>query len=297
MWFLLPSDGIFRSSSTSLQYYLTRQGRRVVLRGDDVTGHPLDCRLNWIPDPAPTTPRDHGKENHHQHHLPGDNGNTPGTDLRSKERMRTSVKHPQPPWHPQHPSPAGYDNSSRDNLLDQADHGRLYKRAPPSRVKESTERSYQDYFSGSSLTFSSKQLHRDNFSGLPYRATNKNTFMTDPTQKAISLSQSDCRTEIDASQTPPRAALPDSVIEVGLKPPETTSTSRIPHEDWPPVITEIPSITPEPKEELSESRQCPNTPGKWFQPSSRGSKRPMSKSTPSPRCPKKHFSSLGRWFE
>ena len=31
LWFLLPSDGEFRRSSTSLLYYLTRQGRRVVL--------------------------------------------------------------------------------------------------------------------------------------------------------------------------------------------------------------------------------------------------------------------------
>ena len=33
MWFLLPSDGVFRRSSSSIQHYLTRQGRRVVLRG------------------------------------------------------------------------------------------------------------------------------------------------------------------------------------------------------------------------------------------------------------------------
>ena len=33
MWFLLPPDGVFRRSSTSLQYYLTSQGQRVVLRG------------------------------------------------------------------------------------------------------------------------------------------------------------------------------------------------------------------------------------------------------------------------
>ena len=37
LWFLLPSDGEFRQSSTSLQCYLTHQGRRVVLRGGDVT--------------------------------------------------------------------------------------------------------------------------------------------------------------------------------------------------------------------------------------------------------------------
>ena len=64
MWFLLPSDGVFRRSSTSLQYYLTRQGRCVVLRGGDVTRPSLECRLNWVSDPAPTPPRDHSKENH-----------------------------------------------------------------------------------------------------------------------------------------------------------------------------------------------------------------------------------------
>ena len=61
MWFLLPSDGVFRRSSTSLQYYLTRQGQRVVLRAGDVILPPLERRLNWVPDPAPTPPRDHGK--------------------------------------------------------------------------------------------------------------------------------------------------------------------------------------------------------------------------------------------
>ena len=37
IWFLLLSDGVFHCSTSSLQYYLTRQGRRVVLRGGDVT--------------------------------------------------------------------------------------------------------------------------------------------------------------------------------------------------------------------------------------------------------------------
>ena len=64
MWFLLPSNGVFCRSSTSLQYYLTRQGRRVVLRGGGVTRPPVERRLNWIPDPAPIPPRNHGKENH-----------------------------------------------------------------------------------------------------------------------------------------------------------------------------------------------------------------------------------------
>ena len=47
IWFLLPSDGIFSRSSTSLQYFLTRQGRRVVLQGGDVTLPPWERYLNW----------------------------------------------------------------------------------------------------------------------------------------------------------------------------------------------------------------------------------------------------------
>ena len=52
IWFLLPSDGVFRRSSSSLQYYLTRQGRRVVLRGGDVARPPLERYLNWVPETA-----------------------------------------------------------------------------------------------------------------------------------------------------------------------------------------------------------------------------------------------------
>ena len=60
MWWLLPSNGIFRRSSDSLQYFLTRQGRRVVLRGGDVTLPPFERYLNWVNDPAPPPSRCHG---------------------------------------------------------------------------------------------------------------------------------------------------------------------------------------------------------------------------------------------
>ena len=60
IWWLLPSDGIFRRSSDSLQYFLTRQGRRVVLRGGDVTLPPFERYLNWVDDPAPPPSRYHG---------------------------------------------------------------------------------------------------------------------------------------------------------------------------------------------------------------------------------------------
>ena len=60
IWWLLPSDGIFRRASDSLQYFLTRQGRRVVFRGGDVTLPPLEKYLNWVHDPAPPPSQYHG---------------------------------------------------------------------------------------------------------------------------------------------------------------------------------------------------------------------------------------------
>ena len=56
LWWLLPSDGEFRRASHSLRHYLTRQGRRVVLRGGDVTRPFYENRLHWIPDLAPPVP-------------------------------------------------------------------------------------------------------------------------------------------------------------------------------------------------------------------------------------------------
>ena len=60
IWWLLLSDSLFRRASDSLQYYLTRQGRRVVLRGGDVTLPPWERYLNWVPDRAPAPTRYHG---------------------------------------------------------------------------------------------------------------------------------------------------------------------------------------------------------------------------------------------
>ena len=57
LWWLLPSDGEFRWASHSLHYYLARQGRRVVLRGGDVTRPFFESRLNWIADPVPPASR------------------------------------------------------------------------------------------------------------------------------------------------------------------------------------------------------------------------------------------------
>ena len=57
LWWLLPSDGDFRRASNGLHYYLARQGRRVVLRGGNITIPFHESRLNWVHDPAPSPPR------------------------------------------------------------------------------------------------------------------------------------------------------------------------------------------------------------------------------------------------
>ena len=57
LWWLLPSDGHFRRAPNGIHYYLARQGRRVVLRGGDVTQPLYESRMNWIYDPAPSAPR------------------------------------------------------------------------------------------------------------------------------------------------------------------------------------------------------------------------------------------------
>ena len=52
LWWLLPSDGDFRRASSGIHYYLARQGRRVVLRGGDVTQPLYERRMNLVHDPA-----------------------------------------------------------------------------------------------------------------------------------------------------------------------------------------------------------------------------------------------------
>ena len=56
LWWLLPKDGDFRRASDGIHYYLARQGRRVVLRGGNVTSPLHESRLLWIHDPHPNQP-------------------------------------------------------------------------------------------------------------------------------------------------------------------------------------------------------------------------------------------------
>ena len=64
---LLPSDGEFQSTPSGTQYYLARQGRRVVLRGGDIKVPFHKSRINWIYNPAPPPPRRatlHSRDSH-----------------------------------------------------------------------------------------------------------------------------------------------------------------------------------------------------------------------------------------
>ena len=117
--------------------------------------------------------------------------------------------------------------------------------------------------------------------------------MTDPLREASAASVIAVRERSDPAQTPPRAALTDVSINVGVETPETAATARIPHADRPPVVLEISSSHPE----QSEPRRCPETHGKWFMPPARAHKRPSTSSPPSPRRPRKRPSLAGRWCE
>ena len=56
LWWFLPRDGDFRRAADGLHYYLARQGRRVVLRGGNVTSPLHESRLLWIHDPHRNQP-------------------------------------------------------------------------------------------------------------------------------------------------------------------------------------------------------------------------------------------------
>ena len=62
LWWLLPSDREFPEGTEWNLVLSGTPGRRVVLRGGDVT-HPLyESRMHWIPDPTPSPPRRIGQE-------------------------------------------------------------------------------------------------------------------------------------------------------------------------------------------------------------------------------------------
>ena len=231
-------------------------------------------------------PRRRQGKHHHQHLI--QTGNQPGTSQSPSPAMSTPVKHPQTFQRPQPPRSA--TNSGRPNLLDQVELGRLYKLARSSINKESTTRSRRDNFSGSNLSFTGLQRsHRDYFSGSPSGQINKNVTLTDPYREA--------RTAVSKrsgpAQTLPHAALPDVHLDIGAALPEAAATCRIPRADHPPVVLDIPGSTLESSEPLRRT----DSPSRGPRSPRRSHKQPRTRSSPSPRRPRKRPATAGRWCE
>ena len=95
LWWLLPSDGDFRWAPNGTHYYLAGQGRRVVLRGGDVTQPLYKSHMNWIHDPVPPMPC-HAAMDYSD--TPVQSSDTPvqSRDTRVKSRD-THVKYRDPP--------------------------------------------------------------------------------------------------------------------------------------------------------------------------------------------------------
>ena len=255
------------------------------------------------------------------------NENSPGTDLRPRWMKQTPQKHPlpvagtanknlpgtdlRPPALPSQPAaqPAPWNPDTPCQL---------YKQARRSRVKQFSKRLRRDHFFETSLhpkacrgPVSELLLQPQTCRG----STSESSYQAGPQGGAISLPQNDCHSVFHHPQSLPRSARPDLILEVGLGPPAVNLASRIPREDQqdavettsripcdnlPPVILDIPGGSPDLEEEpprAPESPQCPDTPGKWFRPPTRSPPRPRSSSPPSPRRSCKCSPSYGWWCE
>ena len=100
LWWLLPSDGGFRRAPSGLHYYLACQGRRVVLRGGDVTQPLFESRMNWVYDPAPPAPRratvDYSDTPVNSRDTPAHTSDTPASaiDISASSRAPLASPHP-----------------------------------------------------------------------------------------------------------------------------------------------------------------------------------------------------------
>ena len=81
LWIFLPRDGDFRRAANGLHYYLARQGRRVILRGGNVTSPLHESRLHWIHDPqlrqTSSVPPSHPPASTTSHPVPRINDSVP----------------------------------------------------------------------------------------------------------------------------------------------------------------------------------------------------------------------------
>ena len=182
-------------------------------------GHqPIGIRLAQNPAQRPC-PRSKANENSP---LPG---NRPGT---SRSVRSTPVDHPLTFLRPQHSQSPRFwtnQNAGRRFDLDHPEFRGVYKPAQPSIKQDSANRLRRDSFYGSGLSSSALQRsHRDSFSELPSGQLNKEISLTD--------SKRDAR--IAGGPRPgivyplPRAARPDTRLEVDAAPPEAAALNGLP---------------------------------------------------------------------
>ena len=102
---LLPRGGSCRRAANGLHYYLARQGRRVVLRGGNVTSPLHESRLLWIHDPHHSQPpRVPPRQNHvsekadkvprNNNKVPRNNNTVPRNDNPVTQSSDTSMRAP-----------------------------------------------------------------------------------------------------------------------------------------------------------------------------------------------------------
>ena len=228
-------------------------------------------------------------------------GSQPGTSESPGSAMRAPVKHPltfQRSKHPQHPRLTTNHNSERRFDPDHPEFGRLYQPARSSIQQDSTIRSRRDSFSGSGLSSSALQRsHRDSFSGSPAGLTRNVPFTGTPSGLTKKLSLTDPVREgriagglrPDPVQPHPRAACPDTRLDIDAALPEAAAVSRA---ERPPTVLDIHESG------RLETTRCPESPHRRGSRSPRHHprKRPRNRSSALYR-PRKCPSHPGCWCE
>ena len=186
-------------------------------------------RNSTLPESSTTTrPRSTANENSP---LPG---NWPEI---SRSVRSTPVEHPLTFLRPQHSqSPRFWTNQNAGRQFDPDHHEfrGVYKPAQPSIQQDSANKLRRDSFSGPILSSPALQRsHQDSFSQSPSRQLNKEISLIDSKREARIAGGS--RPGIDYPL--PRAARPDTQLEIDAAPPEVATLSRA---EQPPTVLDIP---------------------------------------------------------
>ena len=125
LWWFLPRDGDFRRAADGLHYYLARQGRRVVLRGGNVTSPLHESRLLWIHDPHRSqpsrVPASHPPASQKNNPVPRINNSVPRTNITAPRSEQKVLK--------------DSENAPRNNPIGQSSDVRM--RAPLETISSS----------------------------------------------------------------------------------------------------------------------------------------------------------------